>query len=84
VNATSAGSSVHRPDGERTARLTHDDRRFIAAGVSAGLGCAEIARRLGRPTSTVSREVCRYGGREVYRVVPPKPIVRCPATGKAT
>ncbi|MEV0379455.1 helix-turn-helix domain-containing protein [Nonomuraea sp. NPDC050643] len=40
-------------------RLTHEERQQIAAWVSEGLGYAEIARRLGRPTSTVSREVAR-------------------------
>ncbi|MEV4171034.1 helix-turn-helix domain-containing protein [Nonomuraea sp. NPDC049709] len=48
-------------------RLTHEDRRQIAAGLSEGLGYAEIARRLGRPTSTVSREVLRNGGPQDYR-----------------
>jgi DNA-binding transcriptional ArsR family regulator len=43
------------------ARLTHEDRRRIAAWLSDGLGYAEIARRLGRPTSTISREVARNG-----------------------
>ncbi|ACZ89180.1 helix-turn-helix domain-containing protein [Streptosporangium roseum] len=40
-------------------RLTHEDRRQIAIGLAEGLGYAEIARRLGRPTSTISREVAR-------------------------
>jgi DNA-binding transcriptional regulator GbsR (MarR family) len=44
------------------ARLTHEDRRQIAAWLADGLGYAEIARRLGRPTSTISREVARNGG----------------------
>ncbi|NUW38712.1 GbsR/MarR family transcriptional regulator [Nonomuraea rhodomycinica] len=43
------------------ARLTHEDRRLIAAWLAEGLGYAEIARRLGRPTSTISREVARNG-----------------------
>lgn len=43
-------------------RLTHEDRRQIADGLACGLGYAEIARRLDRPTSTVSREVIRNGG----------------------
>jgi DNA-binding MarR family transcriptional regulator len=43
------------------ARLTHEDRRQIAAWMADGLGYAEIARRLGRPTSTISREVARNG-----------------------
>ncbi|GAB2655855.1 GbsR/MarR family transcriptional regulator [Kribbella swartbergensis] len=48
-------------------RLTHQERREIAAGLTAGLGYAEIARRLDRPTSTVSREVARNGGAHGYR-----------------
>jgi len=42
-------------------RLTHEDRQRIAAWLADGLGYAEIGRRLGRPTSTISREVARYG-----------------------
>lgn len=48
-------------------RLTKEDRRTIAAGLAAGLPYAEIARRLGRPTSTVSREIARNGGPHGYR-----------------
>ncbi|MDT0543564.1 MarR family transcriptional regulator [Streptomyces lonegramiae] len=40
-------------------RLTHEDRRRIAAWLAEGLGYAEIGRRLGRSTSTISREVAR-------------------------
>jgi DNA-binding transcriptional ArsR family regulator len=49
-------------------RLTHQDRRLIGAGLAEGLGYAEIARQLDRPTSTVFREVTRNGGPEGYRV----------------
>lgn len=49
-------------------RLTHQDRRSIGAGLAEGLGYAEIARRIDRPTSTVSREVARNGGPGRYRV----------------
>ncbi|MGB8944370.1 MAG: helix-turn-helix domain-containing protein, partial [Streptomyces sp.] len=49
-------------------RLTHQDRRHIGAGLAEGLGYAEIARRIDRPTSTVSREVSRNGGPGRYRV----------------
>ncbi|GAA4587734.1 hypothetical protein BJY16_008321 [Actinoplanes octamycinicus] len=42
-------------------RLTRDDRERIAAWLADGLGYAEIARLLGRPTSTISREVARNG-----------------------
>lgn len=48
-------------------RLTQEDRHRIAAGLAEGLGYAAIARRLGRPTSTVSREVTRNGGAARYR-----------------
>lgn len=48
-------------------RLTREDRELIAAGLTDGQGYAEIARRLARPTSTISREVARNGGVEGYR-----------------
>src|SRR5688572_32508500 len=48
-------------------RLTRQDRQLITAGLADGLGYAEIARQLGRPTSTVSREVARNGGPDGYR-----------------
>jgi len=44
-----------------TGRLTHDDRRSIEAWLAEGVGFAEMGRRLGRPTSTISREVARNG-----------------------
>ncbi|MEU3742958.1 helix-turn-helix domain-containing protein [Streptomyces sp. NPDC032198] len=49
-------------------RPAHQDRRHIGAGLAEGLGYAEIARRIDRPTSTVSREVSRNGGPGGYRV----------------
>jgi hypothetical protein len=48
-------------------RLTAQDRERIATGLADGLGYAEIARGIGRPTSTVSREVARNGGAAGYR-----------------
>lgn len=48
-------------------RLTEDERRRIALGLADGLAYAEIARRLDRPTSTVTREVMRNGGPTTYR-----------------
>lgn len=48
-------------------RLTQEDRRLVADGLAEGLGYAEIARQLGRPTSTVSREVARNGGPDGYQ-----------------
>ena len=47
-------------------RLTLDDRKLIASGLREGLDYAEIARRLGRPTSTITREVARNGGAHDY------------------
>src|SRR3954471_12343307 len=51
-------------------RLTHADRRQIAAWLADGLGYAEIGRRFGRPTSTISREVARNGGPGAYQADP--------------
>ncbi|WP_238014152.1 helix-turn-helix domain-containing protein [Dactylosporangium sp. AC04546] len=48
-------------------RLTQQERQQIALGLSDGLAYAEIARRLDRPTSTVTREVMRNGGPTGYR-----------------
>ncbi|WP_433299183.1 helix-turn-helix domain-containing protein [Actinoplanes sp. CA-030573] len=48
-------------------RLTQQERQQIALGVSEGLAYAEIARRLDRPTSTITREVMRNGGPTGYR-----------------
>ncbi|MFC8732292.1 MarR family transcriptional regulator [Luteimicrobium sp. NPDC057192] len=48
-------------------RLTQRDRQQIAVGLADGLAYAEIARRLDRPTSTVTREVMRNGGPTAYR-----------------
>ncbi|MGW1675151.1 helix-turn-helix domain-containing protein [Streptomyces sp. NPDC002324] len=51
-------------------RLTQQERRQIALGLADGLAYAEIARRLDRPTSTVTREVMRNGGPTGYRAEP--------------
>ncbi|MEU3483559.1 helix-turn-helix domain-containing protein [Streptomyces sp. NPDC033754] len=47
-------------------RLTLQDRRRIAAGLREGLTYAAVGRRIGRPTSTVTREVMRNGGPRGY------------------
>jgi len=47
-------------------RLGVEEREAIALGLARGGPLAEIARRLGRPTSTVSREVARCGGTDRY------------------
>jgi IS30 family transposase len=43
------------------------EREEISRGLSAGLAIREIARRLGRAASTVSREIRRNGGKRWYR-----------------
>ncbi|BAJ29494.1 MULTISPECIES: helix-turn-helix domain-containing protein [Kitasatospora] len=48
-------------------RLTQQERQQIALGLADDLAYAEIARRLDRPTSTVTREVLRNGGPAGYR-----------------
>jgi DNA-binding transcriptional ArsR family regulator len=48
-------------------RLNQQERQQIALGLADGLAYAEIARRLDRPTSTITREVMRNGGPTAYR-----------------
>ncbi|MEY9843101.1 helix-turn-helix domain-containing protein [Streptacidiphilus sp. MAP5-3] len=48
-------------------RLTQQERQQIALGLADDLPYAEIARRLDRPTSTITREVDRNGGPTAYR-----------------
>jgi predicted transcriptional regulator len=48
-------------------RLTQQERQQIALGLADDLAYAEIARRLDRPTSTITREVLRNGGPTAYR-----------------
>jgi DNA-binding transcriptional regulator YhcF (GntR family) len=48
-------------------RLIQQERQQIAQGLADRLAYAEIARRLARPTSTITREVMRNGGPTAYR-----------------
>src|SRR5947207_7750452 len=59
---------VH-PDGwvPGPGRLTVADREEITLGLHAGQSFAVVAARLGKATSTVSREVAANGGRSEYR-----------------
>jgi IS30 family transposase len=43
------------------------EREEVSRGVAAGEPCRQIAARLGRAPSTVSRELARNGGRHRYR-----------------
>jgi IS30 family transposase len=47
--------------------LSMAEREEISRGVAAGEPCRQIAARLGRASSTVSRELARNGGRHRYR-----------------
>jgi transposase, IS30 family len=48
-------------------RLTLADREEVTLGLHAGQAFTVIAARLGKATSTVSREVAANGGRGGYR-----------------
>jgi helix-turn-helix protein len=56
------------PAPRRRARLalTLAERDDISRGIASGSSIREIAGRLGRATSTVSREIMRHGGRPAY------------------
>ena len=47
--------------------LTLAEREEISRGLASGLTFRHIARGLGRPACTVSREVARHGGTAKYR-----------------
>jgi IS30 family transposase len=48
-------------------RLTLAEREDISRGIACGSSIHDIAKRLQRAASTVSREVVRHGGRPQYR-----------------
>jgi len=58
-----------RPVARRRSRLPLNlaEREDISRGLASGLRLREIARRLDRAASTVSREISRNGGRPTYR-----------------
>jgi IS30 family transposase len=55
------------PRRRSTRALTAGDREEISRGLATGVSFRQIGLGLGRPTSTVSREVGRHGGRQRYR-----------------
>ena len=68
TNITKPLGGVIRPEMwcPSSARLSLDDRVNIKVWLEAGESFTEIARRLGRATSTVSREVGGRQGRSLY------------------
>jgi IS30 family transposase len=65
IEATGGFSPPERR--RRRCALTPAEREEISRGLATGDSFRAIAARLGRPTSTVSREVNRNGGRKDYR-----------------
>jgi IS30 family transposase len=61
------GGIPPRPRRRAARTLTEADREEISRGIAAQASFAAIGRRLQRPTSTISREVRRHGGRLGYR-----------------
>ena len=55
------------PIARRRSQLALAEREDISRGIASGSSLREIARRLDRAVSTVSREVTRHGGRPAYR-----------------
>lgn len=61
------GGIAPRPRRRSRLALTTAEREEISRHLARGSSLRAIARRLGRPPSTVSREVARNGGRHRYR-----------------
>jgi IS30 family transposase len=55
--------------GERFTRLSFDERGLLKEKLLAGWSLRQIAALLDRPTSTISREVARNGGRRSYHLL---------------
>lgn len=47
--------------------LSHEEREEISRGLAANIAVRDIALRLNRSASTISREINRHGGKENYR-----------------
>ena len=61
------GGVQRHPPRRAQRSLSMAEREEISRGVAAGESCRQIAARLGRAPSTVSRELARNGGRHRYR-----------------
>ena len=56
--------------------LTVEDRDDILRGICENLSNRELAIRLGRNQSVISREITRNGGRDDYRCTPRMSVTR--------
>ncbi|MFD7629780.1 helix-turn-helix domain-containing protein [Streptomyces sp. NPDC059851] len=70
----SARRFLHQSGGVRLAAQTRSERHLsgrereeISRGLAAGESARQLAKRLGRSPSTISREIARNGGRNRYR-----------------
>src|SRR5271169_888340 len=61
------GGIAPRPRRRAARALRLEEREEISRGIAAGCSIRQIARKLGRAASTVSRELKRHGDREAYR-----------------
>lgn len=60
------GVPPHTPQRSRR-ELTVEEREELSRGLAIGDSCRAMAAKLGRAPSSISREVCRNGGRASYR-----------------
>jgi IS30 family transposase len=63
------GGFSPRPQRRHARVLSLREREEISRGLSAQLSLRQIATRLGRATSSISREIRRHGGRSSYRAL---------------
>ncbi len=63
------GGYYQAPQRRRTTALTLLDREEISRGLAAQESCRAIGRRLGRPASTITREIARNRGARHYRAL---------------
>ena len=63
------GGIYQPPQKRRGGALSLADREEISRGLAAGDSYRQIGRRLGRPASTISREVGQNKGRKRYRAI---------------
>jgi IS30 family transposase len=64
-----SGGILPVPRQRRASHLSLVEREEISRGIAAGLTARSIAGRIGRPSSTLSREIVRNGGRDAYRAL---------------